>query len=104
MGTSILLFIWWSRFLLLAVTLTISPCSLLLLHFCAMVYCTLIYQACQSISFISFHVLIQVTFLLFIAARLSSSLKADFHAIHRAALCTDNNFFDYIPISSQAFQ
>jgi len=93
-----------SRFLLLAISFTISPCSLLLLHLCAMVYCTLIYQACQVTSFISFQVLIQVTFFLFIAARHSSSLKADCHAIHRAALCTDDNFFDYIPISSQVFQ
>ena len=69
-----------------------------------MVYCTLIYQACQVISFISFQVLIQVTFLLFIAARHSSLLKADCHAIHRAALCTNDNFFVYNPILSQVFQ
>ena len=63
--TSILKFVWWSflsRFLLLAISITISPCSLLLLHFCAMVYCTLIYQACQVTSFFSFQVLMQVTF------------------------------------------
>jgi len=93
-----------SRFLLLAISLTISPCSLLLLHFCAMVYCTLIYQACQVTSFISFQVLIQVTFFLFIAARHSSSLKADWHAIHRAALCTDDNIDAYNFFSSQVFQ
>ena len=71
--TSILKFVWWSflsRFLLLGISITISPCSLLLLllHFCAIVYCTLIYQVCQVMSYISFQVLIQVIFILFIAA------------------------------------
>ena len=71
--TSILKFGWWSflpRFLLLAIPITIAPCSLLLLHFCAMVYCILIYQVCQVTRHISFKVLIQVTLILLLLVTL----------------------------------
>ena len=71
--TFILKFVWWSflsRFLLLAISFTISPCSLLLLHFCAMVYYTLIHQVCQVMSYISFQVLIQVIIILLLLVTL----------------------------------
>ena len=70
---SFLKFDWWSylpRFLLLAISITISTCSFLLLHFCATVYCTLIHQVCQTTSYISFQVLIQVTFILLLIVTL----------------------------------
>ena len=42
-------------------------------------------------------------YLIFFCSSLPS-LKADCHAIHPAALCTDDNFNDYDLISSQVFQ
>merc|ERR1712161_20371 len=78
--TPILRFVWWSflsRFLLLAILLIISTCSLLLLHLCAIVYCTLIYQVCQVTSSIFFFPSFNLSYIHPIAARHSSSLMAD---------------------------
>ena len=87
--TSILKFIWWSflsRFLLLAISITISLCSLLLLYFYATVYYSLVYQVCRVMSDISLQVLIQFTFILLLFVTLLNWRLTDMQYI--ALLCT----------------
>ena len=66
----------------------------------------ILYFDISSLSSNVFHFIpsFNLSYIYLIAARHSSSLMADWHAIHRAALCTDVTFNDYNLISSQVFQ